>query len=73
MVAEKPDERIEFIDGAIGFDAEMAFWHFCAADEGGRAFVACFCIDPECHGDRFAAFASSRAPGLCRGYAGAMW
>jgi hypothetical protein len=39
---EDGDEGREFIDGAVGFHAVVAFRDALAADEGGHAFVSRF-------------------------------
>jgi hypothetical protein len=36
---------VQFVDRAVGFDAEVVFWDFAAVEEGGEAEVALFGVD----------------------------
>ena len=49
VVTEEANKGIEFVYRTVGFDAEVTFWDFGPADEGGGAFVACFRIDLYSH------------------------
>jgi hypothetical protein len=50
VIDQQPDKGVEFIDGAIGFDAQVTFGDFGTSDEGGSALIAGFCIDFCGHG-----------------------
>ena len=39
------DERVEFIDGAVGFDTGIVLWNLLAPDQGCGAAITLLCVD----------------------------